>query len=217
MRIYGFEEVREVNAITLTRYLVELIFHARIFQQMRESGQIAPDEPFTLSAFLKEDAKHIFDSEFDFVANANGKLTKALRQYGLADGPLPHLGMSHVVLRSPDNRLHAFVSINSTKGPIVGTATLKVSIPSPGFLADIGTVSFEIAQFVESMASDSLLENIRLVGTGAGHVVTHADERLEELKGLALQGYTLVFGGGGGSSTANLMGAFAAGRGGKLL
>ncbi|WJR67102.1 DUF2726 domain-containing protein [Neorhizobium sp. CSC1952] len=217
LRIYGFEEVREVNAITLTRYLVELVFHARTFLQMQKSGQIPLDEPFTLSAFLKEDAKHIFDSEFDFICNANGKITQALRHYQLTEEVHPHLGMSHLTLRAPDDYLHAFVSVNSKNGPIVGAARLKVSLASSGFLADLGFVSAEIAQFVEGMAFDSLLENIRFIGSGAGHIVIHADERLQELTGLAKQGYTLVFGGGGSLANANLMTAFAAGKKGNIF
>ena len=40
IRVYGFEEVREINAITLTRYLVELVFHARIFLHMKSDGAL---------------------------------------------------------------------------------------------------------------------------------------------------------------------------------
>lgn len=216
-RIYGFQEVREINAMTLTRYLVELVFHARVFQQMKAAGELDPTEPFMLSAFIKDDAKSIFDSEFDFVANANGKLTRALKQYGIADDPLPHLSINRLIVRSPDDDLRAFVSINSSKGPIMGTATVRISMPSPGFLAEIGSVPMEIAQFADGMACDDLHENIRLVGTGAGHVVTSTDELLAEIALLAQQGY--AFAGGGGSSRAavDLLAAFASGRGGKLF
>lgn len=217
LRIYGFEEVREVNAITLTRYLVEMVFHARVFLQMQNSGQIPHDEPFSLGAFLKEDAKHVFDSEFDFICNANGKITQVLRHWRLADEAHPHLGRSHLTLRSPDGHLCSFVSVNSNKGPIVGSARLKVSLASSGFLADLGFISVEIAQFVEGMAFDSLLDNIRLVGSGAGHVVTHADERLQEMRELAKQGYSLVFGGGGSLARANLMAAFSEGKDGRIF
>ncbi|MCR8726460.1 DUF2726 domain-containing protein [Frigidibacter sp. ROC022] len=212
-RIYGFQEVREINAMTLTRYLVELVFHARVYQQMKADGDLDPTEPFMLSAFIKEDAKSIFDSEFDFVANANGKLTRALKQYGLADDPLPHLSINRLIVRSPDDDLRAFVSINSSKGPIMGTASVRISLPSPGFLAEIGSVPMEIAQFADGMACDDLYENIRLVGTGAGHVVTSTDELLVEITALGRRGYTLAFGSGGSRSQADLMAAFTAERG----
>ncbi len=101
IRIYGFEEVREINAMTLTRYLVELVFYGRAFLQMQNDGQIPADEPFTLSAFLKEDAKHVFDSEFDFVYNGRNKIVKALRDNELMDRALPHLSISHIILQSP--------------------------------------------------------------------------------------------------------------------
>lgn len=211
-RIFGFQEVREINAMTLTRYLVELVFHARAFQQMKEEGQLGPTEPFMLSGFLKEDAKHIFDSEFDFVANTNGKLSRALKQNGLAEDELPHLSISRLVVRSLDDHLRAYISINSSKGAIMGSASVRVSLPSAGFLAEIGQIPMEIAQFADGMASDSLLENIRLVGSDAGHVVTATDEYLEEIADLARQGFCLAFGGGGGRSDVDLIGAFEKGR-----
>ncbi|EMS96695.1 hypothetical protein H009_15763 [Agrobacterium tumefaciens str. Cherry 2E-2-2] len=217
IRIHSFEEVREVNQMTLARYLVELVFYGKAFLQMQADGQIPMDEPFTLSAFLKEDAKHIFDSEFDFISSGRSKLIKTLRQYGLSESATPHFSISHLTLRSPTDHLHSFFSVNSNKGPIVGTAALKVTLPSPGFLDDLGFASIEIAQFVEGMAFDNLLENIRLIATGAGHVVTHSDERLQELKRLGEQDYTLVMGGGGSSADANLMAAFASGNGGQLI
>lgn len=216
-RIYGFQEVREINAMTLTRYLMELVFHARVFQQKKADGQLDPSEPFMLSGFIKDDAKSIFDSEFDFVANANGKLTRALKQNGLADEDLPHLSINRLIARSPDDDLRAFVAINSSKGPIMGTASVRISLPSPGFLAEIGSIPMEIAQFADGMACDDLYENIRLVGTGAGHVVRSADELLPEITSLGRQGYSVALCAGGNRSAVDLIAAFTAGTGGKLF
>lgn len=217
LRVYGFEQIREINAMTLTRYLVELVFHARIFWEMRNEGIIPRNEPFALGGFLKPDAKHIFDSEFDFIGNANGKIMRALQSGGLAADSMPHLSISRLIIRAPCGRLRAFMSINSSKGPIVGTASLRVSLASPGFLGDLGTVSYEIGQFAEGMAADDLLENIRFITGGHGYAITSANEVLEELKTLGSQGYTLVMGGGSSNSDANLTGAFAEGRGDKLF
>ncbi len=216
-RIYGFQEVREINAMTLTRYLVELVFHARVFQKMKSDGHLDPTEPFMLSSFIKDDAKSIFDSEFDFIANANGKLTNVLKRSGLADDELPHLSINRLIVRSLDDDLRAFVSINSVKGPIMGTASVRISLPSPGFLAEIGSVPMEIAQFADGMACDNLYENIRLIGIGAGHVVRSADELLSEITSLGRKGYTFAFGGGGSRSEVDLIAKFKAGTGGKLF
>jgi hypothetical protein len=217
IRVYGFEQVREINAITLTRYLVELVFHARIFLQMKSEGIVAPDEPFTLSGFLKPDAKHIFDSEFNFIGNANGKLMRALHEGGLAADRLPYFSINWLVLRALDGRLRAFMSIDSSKGSIVGTASLRVTFASPGFLADLATLSLAIAWFVYGMAADDLLENIRLVADGHGYAVTNVGEVLAELRTLGSQGYTLAMGGGGNRTDVDLSGAFAEGEVGKLL
>jgi len=210
-RIFGFQEVREINTITLTRYLVELVFYARIFQKMKFAGQIAPTEPFMLSGFLKDDAKHIFDSEFDFVANANGRLTRALKLHGLDEDELPHLSISRLVVRSADEELRAFISINSLKGPIMGSANFRISLPSPGFLADIGSISMEIAQFADGMASDALYDNIGLIAAGAGHVVTATDDLLTEIACLGPQGYSLALGSSGSRSEVDLFDTFSKG------
>ena len=212
-RIFGFQEVREINAMTLTRYLVELVFHAREFQKMKAEGQIAPTEPFMLSGFLKEDAKNIFDSEFNFVGNTNGKLNRALKQHRLAEDEFPHLSISRLVARSPRDELRAFISINSLKGPLMGSANVRISLPSAGFLAEVGTVPMEIAQFADGMASDALLDNIGLIGSGAGHVVTATDELLAEISRLACQGYSLAIGCGGSGSDVDLLATFWNGSG----
>lgn len=217
IRVYGFEQVREINAITLTRYIVELVLHARVFLKMQNEGEIAPDEPFMLSSFLKPDAKNIFDSEFDFIGTANGKLTRALQKGGLAADSLPHLSISRLVARAPDGRLRAFMGINSSKGPIIGTATLRVTLASPGFLADLWTVSAEIAEFAIGMAADDLLENIRLIADGHEYAVTGAYDLLGELRTLGSQGYTLEKGSGSICNDADLIEAFAEGNGGKLF
>lgn len=216
-RIYGFQEVREINTMTLTRYLVELVFYARFFQKMKADRRLDPTEPFMLSGFIKDDAQNIFDSEFDFMVKTQGKLTRALKQYGLTEDPLPHLTISALALRSPDDDLHAFIAINSTKGPIMGKSKLRISLPSPGFLAEIGSIQMEIAQFAEGMASDDLYENIRLIGIGAGHVVTATDELLAEITELARQGFTVASSRGSMGAGADLFAAFAAGRGGQLF
>lgn len=212
LRVYDFKQVREINAMTLARYLVELVLHARVFLRMQREGEIAPDEPFMLSGFVKPDAKSIFDSEFDFIANANGKLTKALRQSGLADDPLPHLSISRLVLQAPDGRLHAFMSINSSKGPVVGTSSLRLTVASPGFLSELLTVPWEIAEFALGMAADDLLENIGLIGAGFDYIVPRTDEVLAEITALGALGYASIKGGGGSRAQANLSEAFAIGK-----
>lgn len=215
LRVYDFKQVREINPITLARYLVELVFHARVFLQMQRDGSIAHDEPFMLSGFLKSNAKNLFDSEFDFIANANGKLTKALQNCGLTSDPLPHLSISRLVVQAPDGRLHAFMSINTSKGPIIGSSSLRLTVASPGFLGELCTVDWEIAEFAIGMAADDLLENIRLVADGHEHIVPSAAEVLAEITQMGSQGYVLTKGGGGSRAEANLWEAFAKGRASK--
>lgn len=217
IRLYAFDQVREINEITIVRYLVELVFHARAFLRMKEKGVIASDEPFILSSFLKEDANHIFDSEFDFVAGANDKITRALQKGGLASDPLPHLSISRIVLRAPDGLIRAFVSINSSKGPIIGTSILKIALSSLGFLERVETIEAEIAEFANGMATAALLENINFIVDGFGHVVTTAEEVLAELRVLGPMGYKLVVGNSASCTDTDLMRVFAEGNSGELF
>jgi hypothetical protein len=214
IRVYNFTQVREIKKFTLVQYIVELVLHARIFLLMQKEGTILPDEPFVLSGFLKSTAKHIFDSEFDFIGPTNGKLTRALQKSGLAADSLPYLSISHLVVVAPDGIHRAFISINSSKGPIVGSATLRVTLPSRGFLANIWTVSGEISQFAVAMAADDLLYNIHLTADGHGHVVTSDYEVVTEIKTLKSLGYTLVMGRGSGCNAVDLFEAFSGGRAG---
>lgn len=94
----------------------------------------------------------------------------------------------------------------------MGTASLRMGIPSRGFLEEILTLDLEIAEFAAVMAADDLLENIRVIG----HVVTSADEVLADLQTLGPLGFSLVTGGGGSRADADLMKAFAKGNGGRL-
>ena len=94
-------------------------------------------------------------------------------------------------------------------------ASVRISLPSPGFPAEIGSILMEIVQFADEKASDDLYEEIRLIGSGALHVVTMMDEQLAEITDLARQGYSFPGGGSGSRSEADLPAAFAKGRIGK--
>lgn len=75
----------------------------------------------------------------------------------------------------------------------------------------------EIAEFAKGMASDDLLENIRLIGIDQGHVVATTDELLTEITDLAKLGYAFAAGGGASHADVDLLAAFAAGRSGNLF
>jgi hypothetical protein len=207
-RVYAFEEMREINKMALTSYLVELVFHAQLFQELKARGEISQSEPFMLSGFISKDAKSIFESEFNFLGNANHKLTQTLKKSNLDNHDFPHLSINRLVVQSADGDLRGFASIESIKGTIIATSKARISLASAGFLAEIATIPMEIAQFVDGMACEQLLENIRLIGTGAGHVVRTVDEVLQDLRNLANQGYEVVFSTGCSNSNIDLNAAF---------
>lgn len=217
IRLYAFEKIRGINEITIARYLVELVFHARAFLKMKEEGVIPWDEPFMLCSFLKDDAKNIFDSEFDFVSGALAKITRVLKKSGLTSDPLPHLSVSRIALRAPDGHILAFVSINSSRGAIIGRSSLRLKLSSLGFLEELATIEAEIVEFANGMATSALLENIRFIVGGFGHVVTLTEEVLAEIRTLRSMGYELVKGYSTSGADADLMRVFSEGNGGKLF
>jgi hypothetical protein len=74
--------------LTLLEYLVNLFFLALAFDKMQSEGTLAPDEPFMISGFLKPNARNIFDSEFDLLGIARGKLFSYCSKNNISGGPL---------------------------------------------------------------------------------------------------------------------------------
>jgi hypothetical protein len=64
----------QIGRLSFLNYLIHLWFLGRKFEEMRAAGELPPDEPFMMSGFLKPDAKHIFDSDFDLLSAARGKI-----------------------------------------------------------------------------------------------------------------------------------------------
>ena len=67
-------------------YLVHLWFLAIRFKEMQARGEIPADEPFVASGFLRDDAKNVFDSEFDLVGPVRGKINRFRTRNFLSEG-----------------------------------------------------------------------------------------------------------------------------------
>ncbi|QDX25731.1 DUF2726 domain-containing protein [Sphingomonas suaedae] len=77
---------RTRGGVTFLQYLVHTYFLGNAFLEMQEKGQLDPTEPFMMSGFLKKDARHIFDSDFNYSGVARGRLTKIMTKAGVPDG-----------------------------------------------------------------------------------------------------------------------------------
>jgi hypothetical protein len=78
---------------------------------MQATGQLDPTEPFMMSGFLKPDAKHIFDSDFNFSSAPRSKLNRLLERAGVSGGPFHHLRIASVMFGRYDSDFVGFASV----------------------------------------------------------------------------------------------------------
>jgi hypothetical protein len=170
-------------------YLVNLWFLGNEFERMRATGTVPPDEPFMMSGFLKPNAISVFDSEFDLVGQARGKLYSLCRKNNLPGGPLWNFLLAEVLLFGDDGDYVAFCSfpINDTK--FYGRAVVSLKTPHMGALAEVSFACHEIGQFCTALAIEDLVDEIKLYQSGAGHVVRIQHDVMSEITALKHRGY----------------------------
>jgi hypothetical protein len=111
---------RTRGGTSFLQYLVHTYFLGNAFLAMQERGELDPSEPFMMSAFLKNDAKHIFDSDFDFTASPKGKLNRRMKAANLPGGPLHHLGVSGAMFGKHGSSFVGFASVPVDRSVIYG-------------------------------------------------------------------------------------------------
>lgn len=152
-------------------YLVHLWFLGCKFAEMQAAGELAPDEPLMISGFLKPDAKHIFDSEFDLLGPARGKLNRHCKKLGVPGGPMWHLGAAEALLGHDDGSLAAFSSMTVGDLNLYGRAVIGLKVPCRGLLADVPFSRLEMGQYCTALAIEDLVEELKLKFDGGGHVL----------------------------------------------
>jgi hypothetical protein len=197
-RVLTINSLSEITRMNILKYLVDLWHFAHQFKRMQDQGSIAPDEPFAMWSFLRPNAKHIFDSDYNFHGLALSKIKPLAALFGCDRSETVHLSMQSVRLRGPSDEVIAYESIIVADRQIVGKHLLGIRVPSYGTLSEILFTPWEIAEFASGLAMEDMVENMRLLASGAGHVVPSADDYIAEIKVLLEQGY--VFYGGGSSS-----------------
>jgi hypothetical protein len=187
----------ETAHLTFLEYMTHLWFLARRFEEMRAAGTVPPDEPFMISGFLKPDAKHIFDSEFDLLGSARGKLVRFCKKNNLPGGPLWHLHLAEALMAHDDGSYVAFSSFPLNGENLFGRATINLKIPHWGKLAEVAFASHEIGQFCTALAIEDVVEELRLHQSGAGHVLRMQRDVMEEINALKHRGYRTLLAGYG--------------------
>lgn len=89
-------------------YLVNFWFLGNKFKEMLATGMLPADEPFMISGFLRPNATNIFDSEFNLLVRARGKLVNCCKKRNLRGGPCWHLSLTDALLAHDDGGYVAF-------------------------------------------------------------------------------------------------------------
>jgi hypothetical protein len=159
---------------------------------MQGAGELPPDEPFIISGFLKADAKHIFDSEFDLLGPARGKLNRYCKKNGVPGGPMWHLRVAEALLSHEAIGYAAYSTMPVGEAKLCGRAMIGLKIPCRGRLADVPFSRHEIGQFCTALATEDLVEEMTLLQSGAGHVLRQPDDVLQEVQSLRRVGYVTL-------------------------
>jgi hypothetical protein len=182
----------ETARMSFLRYLVNLWFLATKFAEMQAAGELSPDEPFVISGFLKPDAKHVFDSEFDLLGPARGRLNHFCKKNGIPGGPFWHLQAAEALFTHEAGSFAAFSSLKLDNVNLCGRALIGLKMPSRGQLGEVPFSRHEIGQFCTALAIEDLIEELALFQTGAGHVLRTSEEVLEEVENLRHSGYVML-------------------------
>lgn len=186
----------EMEQMGLLAYLVHVWFMAHAFDEMQRCGQIAPDEPFSMWAFLKPDARHVFDSEYEFTMRTRAKIERLNRIHKFSDRR--HVG-SHIGHLTLSRELQQFASFTCFSLPSVnvfGAARLDLKIPCFGILGDVPFGPIALADYCDGLAHKALAENVQLALEGAGHVLSPEPDVRQQIRDLVSEGFWMLNGGG---------------------
>lgn len=178
--------------MTFLRYLVNLWFLAAQFAEMQATGELSPDEAFMISGFLKPDAKHIFDSEFDLLGPARSRLNRYCKENGVPGGPLWYLQAAETLYAHDTGAFVAFSSMKLGDLKLCGRALIGLKVPCRGQLAEVAFSRHEIGQFCTALAIEDLIEELTLFHKGGGHVLRQPEDVLEEVADLRRTGYVML-------------------------
>lgn len=174
-------KIREVSFVA---YLVDVWFYGREFARMQAAGEVGYDEPFMMSAFLRPNAKHVFDSEFDYAFSAMGRLNKLLN----TGNPLEHCNATSLSMIGPDGQYAAF----ARHGDRCGRYRIAFRAINWGKL-DAFSAGRELSEFCHALAYHDLCEEIEAVRVDPSVALSIA-EVTEEIASLRSNGFEMVLG-----------------------
>ena len=187
---------KALEEMSFLRYLVHVWFMGHEFERARRDGRIPIDEPFMMWGFLKKDARDIFDSEYNFMREAQIALERLNRKHGFAKIPIPSSAISHYSLRHDDGRFAAFACIEARDMAIFGRHEMKLAVPCYGSLGDVPFGPTALADFNDGFAYRNLVENVELYLAGGAHTLTRDADIAADIAALKAGGFAMLHGGG---------------------
>lgn len=174
----------KIKEASFVAYLVDVWFYGKEFVGMRAAGEVACDEPFMMSAFLKPNAKNIFDSEFDYTFSAMARLNQTLH----TDNPLEHLNASSLSMIGPGGQYAAFARY----GDLCGRYRIAFRTITWGNL-DGFSAARELSEFCHALAFHDLCEEINAARVNPRPARRMA-KVMEEIADLKSKGFYMVLG-----------------------
>ncbi|WP_127568885.1 DUF2726 domain-containing protein [Glycocaulis alkaliphilus] len=177
-------------------YLINIWFFGTKFLEMQSSGQIPRDEPFTMWSFVSADAKHIFDSEFNFLTVPFDRIGKFYKRNGLENWRMAQADVTHISLKRGNERA-VFCSIPFGDSFIHGSHRLTFDNVCMGELDELYFSEAAIMDYCEGLAWQNLADNLEIAESGGRHTLVARDQFLSDVMAMR-EACGSVFGGGGG-------------------
>lgn len=187
---------KSLEKMSFLRYLVHVWFMGHEFERQRQSGGIPPDEPFLMWSFLKHDAKDIFDSDYNFMRNAQTALERLNKRYSFSKHARPSSAISHYSLRHDDGRFAAYACIESRTQPIFASHQMKLAVPCYGTLGEVPFGPKALADFNDGCAYRNLVSNVELYIGGGAHTLARESDIASNIAALVDMGFKMLHGGG---------------------
>jgi hypothetical protein len=169
----------EIKPASFVGYLVHTWFFLQEFLRMQANGEIPAEEPFMMSGFLRPDAKNVFDSEFDFVRAARGRLTKLVVDIR---EDRTHASISMI---GPNGEYAAFAQ----NGKFYGRSRLVFRAVTWGAFENYApALARELSEFCHALAYRDLCREIKDTRVDP-HVRRRAHEVRQEIAALREQGF----------------------------
>jgi hypothetical protein len=182
----------QIGELSFLNYLTHLWFLGLKFEEMRATGELPPSEAFMISGFLKPNAKHIFDSEFNLLGPARGEIIAFCKRENIAGGALSHFSIGGLLMQNDHGEFAAFCSFPIENIKLYGRNALGLKIPNFGLLREVQFSRQELEEYCMALAIQGLLEQIKLFHAGSGHIVRREDEVWNEVETLLERGFTLL-------------------------